>query len=188
MDKDAYISELEAELALARAKNRSLYESVRSVDRVVSDFKRRHKRTYDFIRDSYKKVQSRKLPKLAGDVTHSDGEEAPLALVYTNQSVKRLNLILNRFDEKSLANRKIAEQLISATKLARKEHYVLRIISRNTIPDPKLYCDFLAAQKLTAPEQYSFYTDIDTRLASPIHRLEVSRGDVFYEDLGGKND
>ena len=186
MDKDAYIAQLESELDLAKAKYNTVYESVRSVDRVVNNFKRRHKKSYDFIRDSYKKIQARKnTPELAGTVTHPKGEKTPLAFIYTNQAVKRLNLILNQLDEKTLKNPEIASDIIDATNFAAKNHYHLRIISRNNLVNPKLYRDFLTQKKIQPPEDYSFYTDIDSRLAPPIHRLEISRTDIFYDDLKG---
>jgi len=184
MDKDAYIAQLESELDLAKAKYNTIYESVRSVDRVVNNFKRRHKRTYDFIRDSYKKAQKRKAPELLGTVTHKPNEKSPLAVIYTNQKVKRLNLVLDRLDEKSLADPKVAKSIISATELAVKKKLALRIISRNNLVNPKLYRDFLTQKKVVPPADYSFYTDVDSRLASPIHRLEISRGDIFYEEGG----
>ena len=187
MDKDAYIKQLELELDLAKAKYNTIYESVRSVDRVVNNFKRRHKRAYDFIRDSYKKTQKRKVPKLLGTVTHKPNEKTPLAVIYTNQKTERLNLILDRLDEKTLTDPKIAEIVISATKLAAKKKIALRIVSRNNIVDPKLYRDFLTQKKVVPPADYSFYTDVDSRLASPIHRLEISHGDIFYDEIKGEN-
>ena len=185
MNSEEYTKRLEQELDIAKAKYNEIYNSVRSVDRIVHDVKAKHNRTYRAAKKVYQKIQKAKTPELAGSVVHNSREKTPLKIIASNWEEPRLNLILDRFDERALKNPEIEKLVLAATKQANDTTKNLRIISRNNLPNPKLYVDFLAQHKASLPEKYSFYSDIDTRVSSPIHRLEVSHADVFYNQEGG---
>lgn len=103
-----------------------------------------------------------------------------IAKLYVDPSIKRLNLIFKSFNAETLNNSK--ELLITATKFATEKHFALRIISRNSLPNPKIYNDFAISQKLTMPESITFYTDCAKRVSMPTYRLEVTKEDAFFNE------
>ncbi|MBQ6355054.1 hypothetical protein IJJ18_01365 [Candidatus Saccharibacteria bacterium] len=171
-DLERYIVELEQELDAAKAKYNAIYNSVRSVDRFVYNTKTRHKHLYDAAKSFYRKAQRKKTPALEGAVTHAlKTNPGPLKMILINDGPKRLNLIFDDLMEPDI--------LILVTKFAVKNDFALRIITRNSLANPKNYLDILKEKNTPAPKDYSFYSDIEQRLAPPVHRLEISRNDVF---------
>lgn len=134
------------------------------------------------VRNSLRLEKKKREAEKHDDITHDAPitMSAPIAKIYVNDEINRLNIILDKFSVESIENKDVSQMLTFATKIAREKSYALRIIVRNNLPNPKLYTDFLSEHKLKAPENYSFYTDYSGRLASPVHRLEVARGDVFF--------
>ena len=141
--------------------------------------------TYDIARSVHhgaKESKWRKIYENQNKAYHegSVSVDHQIAKLYIQPSIKRLNLIFKSFNAETLNSSK--ELLITATKFAAEKHFALRIISRNNLPDPKLYHDFVNSQKLTAPELISFYTDSVNRVSMPTYRLEVTKDDVFFTE------
>lgn len=172
-DLEKYVAELEQELDLAKAKYNAIYNSVRSVDRFVHNTKLHHKKIYGVARSIRRSRENRrKVATIEGTVTHSPkANPGPLKMILVNDDEKRLNLIFDGAMEPDV--------LVLVTKFANKNNFALRIITRNSLANPKAYLDILKENGVPAPKNYSFYSDIEDRLAPPVHRLEVSRNDVF---------
>lgn len=147
--------------------------------------KSHHQTFYDLARATRTVLKNSKTKRLAAkdeQVTHRQkvSVSAPLSKIYVSSGPKRINLVFADFTAGTVQSESISNMLELATKIATKKGYELRIISRNNLPDPKLYVDFLASKRLIPPEKYSFYTDSSDRISSPIYRLEVSDMDVFF--------
>ena len=172
-DLEKYVSELEQELDAAKAKYNAIYNSVRSVDRFVHNVKLHHKKLYGLARSASKsREKRRKTATVDGAVTHAPkANPGLLKMILINDGSKRLNLIFDNGMEPEVA--------ILVTKFAIKNDFALRIITRNSLANPKTYLDILKEKNVPAPKDYSFYSDVDSRLAPAVHRLEVSRNDVF---------
>lgn len=179
-DLEKYVEELEDELDRAQKKFDAIYGSVRATDRIIYNTKKNHRHIYGAARSVYNRLHKKSSLQL-GDVTHSPNEkDAPLKMIYVNNDVKRLNLILDdNLDETTIKKPTVSEVLVLVTNFVNKHNFHLRIITRKNLANPKVYLDFLKAEKISAPKSYSFYTDVDTRLAPVVHRLEVSKSDIF---------
>lgn len=179
-DLEKYVEELETELDRAQEKFDAIYSSVRATDKIIYNTKKNHRHIYGAARSVYNKLHKKSAAQL-GDVTHPASEkDAPLKMIFVNDDVKRLNLILDdNLDENTIKKPTISEILALVTNFANKHDFHLRIITRKNLANPKVYLDFLKSEKISAPKNYSFYTDIDSRLAPVVHRLEVSKSDIF---------
>lgn len=134
------------------------------------------------MRDALKAEKKKKNARETEQVIHCEpvSSSAPLSKIYLSSGPKRINLIFEKFNEDSLRQKAVSDALITVSKFAASKNVILRIISRNNLPNPNVYVNFLAGKKLDLPEKYSFYTDYSDRVSSPIYRLEVSNSDIFF--------
>lgn len=140
---------------------------------------------YDIVRAIHHgraESKARKIFEAENQVVHEAdvAVNAPLSKIYVSPSFERINLVFKNFDEKTLAKTEIAEFLTLAIALADAKKYALRIISRNSLPNPKLFTDFVKVNNLTFSKPLSFYTDSAERLSGFATRLEVTDEDVFF--------
>lgn len=105
---------------------------------------------------------------------------APLSKLYIPIGPKRINLVFSTLDKEAILKEETQKLLIDAIKFANKAQYEVRIITRNQLPDPKIFVDFLKKEKLEVAEKYSFYTDCSDRMSNSVRRLEVSENDEFF--------
>lgn len=149
--------------------------------------KSKHSTLYDaarIMRNSLRDSKERKLSMEKLRVTHSGKikADAPLAMILLDSGPKRLNLVFSDFTTDILKETLIIDALLQATRFAVEHDYVLRIIVRNHLPNPKLYTDMMHANHSELPIRYSFYTDSEERVSSPVYRLEVSSNDIFFTE------
>ena len=149
--------------------------------------KRKFRIGYDIARSAYygaRESKARKTYEEQNKVCHASNVsvDSKLAKLFVEPSVKRLNIIMKSFSKERLQEKEISELLSFATSFSIDKKYALRIISRNNLPNPKVYQDFLKENKLEAPESISFYTDSENRVAMPTYRLEVTKGDIFFAE------
>jgi len=116
--------------------------------------------------------------------THTNrvSAEYPLGFIAVNSGLKRLNLVFSSFSKKSLENKEIAAFLAAGIKIANDYDYTLRIISRNNQINPRDFMDCINNQGLAIPSSYSFYTDLASRLSSPVRRIDISPNDVIFSE------
>lgn len=177
-----YTKQLEAELKLAQDRYQIIYDSIRTSDKIIYHIKKTARPFYNLIKKLHHRTHSHlKAPQLSG---RSLGE---LQFIYVNDSPKRLNLILNMLTADSLKQPAVAQSVLAAVRQANRQHLALRIITRRALPDAKAFLDFLMAQHVTIPHDYSFYSDSSARLAAPIRRLEIGQHDLFYHHQSGSS-
>ena len=100
--------------------------------------------------------------------------------IYTEEKVKRLNLVTDSISKESLAGG-IATALIVATEFVNLYGYELRIITRTTPADPKDYENIMKMSGIKAAKLISYYSDFDRDAkGKKIFKLEVSRDDIFF--------
>lgn len=105
-----------------------------------------------------------------------------LKIIYVNSGPDRLDIVFKKFSKQVLLEQEIIDFLTSAINFAAEHHFVLRIISRNNQINPRDFLDFIKTHKLAIPEEYSFYTDLSSRLSSPVRRLDISKNDYIFAE------
>lgn len=152
-----------------------------------SYIKKNFRSAYDFagaVKNGLKVARYRRETEARIVATHTNrvSVEYPLGLIAVNSSPKRLNLVFSSFSKKSLENKEIAAFLAAGIKIANDYDYTLRIISRNNQINPRDFMDFINNQGLAIPSSYSFYTDLASRLSSPVRRIDISPNDVIFSE------
>ena len=142
---------------------------------------------YDFagaVYHGFDAAKARRLSEQEAAATHDPvvSADAPLKLLVVNTGPNRLNLVFKNFSEKSLENKATADFLKTAVNFASTHGFSLRIISRNSQPNPRIFQDFLKSHQLESPDDHSFYTDSASRLSSPVRRLDVSKTDHIFTE------
>lgn len=130
-----------------------------------------------------KESKQRRLSEKRDQVVHNKTVQvdSEIAKLFCLPTTNRINLIFSEFTTRRIeGNKQLNNLLTTASKFARNNDYALRIIVRNELPNPKVYADFLESNHLKMPQSISFYTDKSTRVSCPVHRLEVTDGDVFF--------
>ncbi len=130
-----------------------------------------------------KESKLRRLSEKRDQVIHKKTVQvdSEIAKLFCFPTTNRINLVFSEFTTRKIEGSKQSSELLTiASKFARNNDYALRIIARNELPNPKVYSDFLEVNHLKMPESISFYTDKSTRVSCPVHRLEVTDGDVFF--------
>ena len=154
--------------------------------KTIKEFtKARFRLAYDIARAAHhgaKESKSRKNYERQNNVCHvgNVSTDSKLAKLFVGTNEKRLNIVMKTFSKERLQEKDISELLKLATTFSVKNNYSLRIISRNNLPNPKIYQDFLKDNNLKSPSSISFYTDSASRVAMPTYRLEVTKGDIFF--------
>ena len=151
--------------------------------KIQDSIKRNFRLGYDIVRSAHhgaKESKARKIYEAENKVCHKKkvSINVEISKLFVEPSIKRINLIFESFTEKSISDN--AGIIKIATKFAKEKSYVLRVISRNNLPNPKLFVDFARKNNLLLPDKYSFYTDSLDRVSSPTYRLEVTRDDIFF--------
>ncbi len=108
-------------------------------------------------------------------------------IIYVNSGPDRLNIVFKKISKQALEEKETSNFLINATNFAAEHHFALRIISRNSLINPRDFLDFARTHKLTVPENYSFYTDLASRLSSPVRRLDISKNDYIFTETEAAN-
>lgn len=136
------------------------------------------------IHHGIKESKERRQSEAENRVCHTEDVpvDAPLSKMLVLPVEKRLNIVISRLDAATLEDKKQAEILLLAVKIAAEKKYKLRIVSRNNLANPKVFSDFLAKRGIKLPENISFYTDSSARISSSVYRLEVTEGDVFFTE------
>lgn len=108
--------------------------------------------------------------------------DAPLRLIAVNTGPNRLNLVFRNFSKKALEDKNTVAFLKIAIGFASTHDFTLRIISRNSQPNPRVFRDFLEFHQLDTLESYNFYTDSASRLSSSVRRLDISKNDYIFTE------
>lgn len=142
---------------------------------------------YDFagaVYHGFDAAKARRLSESEATTTHDStvSADAPLKLLAVNTGSNRFNIVFKNFSKKTLEDKNTAEFLKIAVNFANAHDFSLRIISRNSQPNPRVFCDFLKLHQLDTPKNYSFYTDSASRLSSSVRRLDVSRNDYIFTE------
>lgn len=143
---------------------------------------------YDFasvFRHSFEAAKIRRLNEQETVATHESAttNNSLPKIIYVNSGPNRLNIVFKNFSKQVLEKKDSSDFLVFATNFAANHHFALRIISRNNQINPRDFVNFTKEHGLTVPEDYSFYTDLASRLSSPVRRLDISKNDfVFVED------
>lgn len=101
-----------------------------------------------------------------------------IACILTNEKIKRLNLVTDSIDAKSLFGG-VATSLILATEFANTNDYELRIITRNAPINPLDYMNIMKFSSVAPAKKCSFYSDWDRAQGEPDYKMELSADDVF---------
>lgn len=100
--------------------------------------------------------------------------------VYSNEKVKRLNLVTDTIESNSLLGG-VATALIVATRFCTEYGYELRIITRNALPVPMNYENILRINNLERPTRVSYYSDFTGVLGQePKYKMDITETDIFY--------
>ena len=131
------------------------------------------------VRNTIKNERAKKLSAKEDNATHLSlvPDDAPIKKIYINSPKKRLNVVVSEMDSLS---EPVKAFLVLATTIAHNKNYELRIIVRNSLPNPKAYNDLLQSQNIGLPKSVSFYTDCHERVSSSIYALETTADDVFF--------
>lgn len=150
---------------------------------IKKQFKSRHQNAYAIVRAVHNaRIENRDRKMYTDIVVHSGhvSVDAPLKMILVDSDSPRLNIILSSLSKRSLEEN--ANFVLCATEYAIKSGIELRIISRNNLPNPNDYYEFLAKTNNKRLKKVSFYTDSINRVSSSTFRLEVSDKDVFFNE------
>ena len=154
----------------------------------IKDFTKKHLRSaYDVVRSVHhgaKESKARRLYEEENKVCHAGkvGVDYKLSKLFVEPSVNRLNLIFSSLSHETFSKKDPAELIMLATKFCIEKNFALRIISRNNLPNPRFYHDFIIENNLSIPKSLAFYTDSQDRVSMPTYRLEVTKGDIFFTE------
>ena len=92
----------------------------------------------------------------------------------------RLNVVTDSLERDSLLGG-VATALIVASKFANENNMDLRIITRNTPPNPQAFFNILKINGIAAPEKVDFYSDYTRDSKGEMtFKLELSENDIFF--------
>lgn len=103
----------------------------------------------------------------------------PIQIIAVSDPVKRINLVTDTIDSKSLLGG-VATALIVATEFASRYNYELRIITRNSEVNPLNYVNILRVCGVTGANKVTFYSDAERHEREIDFKLEVGPNDVFF--------
>ncbi len=136
------------------------------------------------IRDVSKNNKKLKETEKLYNATHANSitADAPIATIFINDGPRRINLVYSKFNKEALAEQEKLDLLIVGTEFANAHNFAIRIISRNELPNPRIYCETLKSKKIDIPEDYSFYTDASERVSGKTYRLSITKNDIFFTE------
>ena len=185
-DQD-YMHELEHQLDLSKQKYQEIYNSVRTVDRAIFLIKSAVGPAYRCVRSLFKKDNDRphtlELP-YPDPFLPAENPTRPLKIIYTNLSIKRVNLVLDSLvSYPDLAKK---QAIVEAVKQANRKRAAFRLITRNSLAMPTILLEVLEHEGVPVPKSYSFYSDTNYRLSPSVRRLEVGSDETFIYYAGLK--
>lgn len=104
----------------------------------------------------------------------------PIDSILAEHGAPRFNLVTDSLAAKLLFGG-VATALILATEFAKRYDMSLRIITRDSVTDPKDYYTILELNNIEPPKEVEFFCDADRDLnGKRITKLPVSENDIFF--------